>query len=243
MRLVLSNGYRHDADEVAINQVSRSSEYNAGGQRSVMKVVWSLTGFIQASSQSALTTALRVLEAAYSQDGFMAIFLDNSGNTTVHVLGDSLSRNGCKVLNFGYSMQSGAEYSTFRSYQIALEAEYDNPFVLLEEFSETVSWKGDCGPRIVWKPSLNKRPQKQITYPYTTQRVVQRGVIVGKFQAITPPSPIWPQYLLPDQTEQSDVSPHRYGPPGRPYYQGFSRSYAYYFESPTPLLGRPNKWV
>jgi hypothetical protein len=243
MRLYLSNGYAHDADEVSLLGMARNSEYNAGGQRSVIKTQWQIGGFIQAANQSAITTALRTLESAYSQDGFMAYFKDNSGNLTVHVIGDAASRNGCKVLNFAYTNQSGAEYSTFRSYQITLEAEYDNPFVLLEEFSETVTWKGNCGPRIIWKKNLNGRAQKQITYPYTTQRVTQRGIIVGKFSVITPPPPIWPEFNLPEEEELSDVSPHRYGPPGRPYYQGYSRTYAYYFESPFPLIGRPNRWV
>lgn len=242
MRLYLSNGYAHVADEVGLVGVSRNSEYNAGGMRSVVKIMWTMTGFIQAASQSALTTALRRLEAAYASDGFMAYFRDNSGNLTVHILGDATSRNGCKVVNFSYTQQSGAEYSTFRSYQITLEAEYDNPFVDIEEFTETITWKGNCGPRIIWKKNLNGKPQKQITYPQTTQRITQRGTIVGKFQHITPPPPLWPAFNLPEEEELTDVAPHRYGPPGRPYYKGFARSYAYYFESPTPLFGSPNRW-
>jgi hypothetical protein len=242
MRLVLSNGYRHAADEVMLSSVGRNYEHNAGGIRSSMKVSWVISGFIQAASQSALTTALRLLELAYSADGFMAVFLDNSGRNTVHTLGDATSRGGCKVINFGYTMQSGAEYSTFRSYQISLEAEYDNVFAGVEEFTETITWKGNCGPRIVWKKNLNGAPQKQITYPQTTQRIVQRGTIIGKFSAITPPPPLWPQYFLPEEEELSDTSPLRFGPIGRPYYMRYARSYAYYFESPIPLLGQPNRW-
>lgn len=240
MQLILSNGYQHAADEVSLIGVTRASEYNAGGLQSAIKVTWVIGGFIQAANQAAITAALALLQRAYTYDGFTARFLDNSGASTVHVLGEAGSRNGCKILNFSYLNQSGAEYSTFRSYQITLEAEYDNPFVNLDEFSETVSWKGNCGPRVIWKKNLNGPPQRQVTYPWTTQRVVQRGTIIGKHRHITPPPPLWPQYFLNEETEMSDTSPHRYGPIGRPYYQGYSRSYAYYFESPFPLIGSPN---
>lgn len=244
MQLVLNNGYSHQPNEVLFRAVNRRVETNPGGQRTSLTVSWQLEGFLQAADQLSLSLAMKALEAAYSRDGFIAVFVDNSGNNSAHRLGEAGSRNGCRVVggvNWGWS--NGAEYTTFRSYSIQLEADYDNPFANIWLFEESISRKGTTGPRVVWKPCLNGEAQRQITFAQTTMKVVQKGAIIGMYQYVAPPPPLWPAAALPELEESEQHSPKRYGPIGAPYYREYATSYAYYFESNVPLFGIPNRWV
>lgn len=244
MQLRLSNGYRHDDNEVAITAITRQSEQNGGGITSCIKTSWQLEGILQGSTQAELTQKMLILEAAYRNQGFSAVFFDNSGAPTAHSLGGPASRNGCTTVSgVNWIMRNGAEYSTFRSYSLVIEAESDNRFVDIWNFSESISRVGNTGPRTVWKHNLNDVPQKQLTWLRTTQRVIQRGQIVGMFRYVAPPPPMWPQAMLNDVEELTYGSPKRFGPIGRPYHREFPTEYAYYFESNVPLFGFPTKWT
>lgn len=244
MQLVLSNGYRHAVDEVLPRSITRRVETNPGGQRTSMTVAWTLEGYLHASDQASLTIAMRTLESAYANDGFAAVFLDNSGQNSAHHIGGNGSRRGCRVIGgVNWLWNNGAEYTTYRSYQIQLEADYDNPFANIWLFEESISRKGNTGQRVVWKPSLNGPAQRQITYAQTTQKVVQRGTIIGMFSYASPPPPLWPFAELPELREEDQSAPKRFGPIGAPYYREYPTNYAYFFESNIPLFGAPNKWI
>lgn len=244
MQLVLSNGYRHAVDEVLPRSITRRVETNPGGQRTSMTVAWTLEGYLHAADQASLTIAMRTLESAYANDGFAAVFLDNSGQNSAHHIGGNGSRRGCRVIGgVNWLWNNGAEYTTYRSYQIQLEADYDNPFAQIWLFHESISRKGNTGPRKIWKPSLNSSPQRQITYPQTIQRVVQRGVVIGMYDYVAPPPPLWPAYIDNEEEEEDQDTPKRYGPIAAPYYREFETRYAYFYKSDIPLIGRPNKWI
>lgn len=240
MRIVLSNGYRHDDNEVGLRSIQRRAVYTPRGEKATLTITWNMDGYLHGSSVTDLGLKIRAMELAYTNDGFEAVLLDNNGRNSAHKLGDGLSRAGCRVVggvNWGW--ESGAEYTTFRSYSIQLEADYDSPFVDLFDFNESITRVGTCGPKKIWKPALNAKPQLQYTWASTTQRVIQRGRVVGLYRYIAPPPPYWPAAEHLDQREQTEHSPRHYGPYGRPAWREYAVDYQYVFESDVPLLGSP----
>ena len=224
--------------------MQRREEKNPGDQRTATIETMELEGYLFAVDQPSLTLGLLRLKAAYSLNGFEAVFLDNLGNNSAYHLGGPTSRGGCDVIA-GPTLiaQYGSDYTNYHTYRITLEAAYDSIFADIWDFHETLAWSGDGSPEIVWMHNLNMKPQKQITWDSTTFQCIQKGVVVGMYRYIEPPPPIFPQFVKGRMTQREEDGPRRYGPIGRPYYREFAIRYSYTYESDVPLLGHPNRWI
>lgn len=241
--MYLSYGsYTHPAGEVTV-AIQRTPTFNEGGQLYGYKETWHIQGFLQAVDQRSLTTALNSLKAAYSQQaGDLVLHLDD-GTFTTHALLAVNCIGGTRVVGGpSFPDGKGAEYSTYRNYEITVEGDVPNVDANLMAFMEVVTFEGDGGPLTVILQTLTGQPQKQTTAQQTPFRATQQGSAIGHFAYPPIPLPIWPDALIHPRVKPTKKLPKRSGPIGRPTYTEWEVSWSYEFESVTPLVGDPTAW-
>lgn len=237
--------YTHAANECAI-VVNKTPRYNEGGH--VVSIVerWDIVGFIQAASQAALTTALNSLATAYASNNLdLTLLLDDGVTPTHHQILTASTLGGTRVVVApSFPEGKNAEYSTFRSYSLAVEAEIpvSGYASLLILFDETVTFQGG-GARFVHLQTLTGNAQKQTVADATPYRATQTGRQVGYASYPTVPSPLWSASEMRDQRSISYKSPKRSGTSGSAQYSEYEVSWQYQFESVTALSGSPNVWA
>lgn len=235
-------GYAHDVAENWFEFSSAIRHNQLGRPQSIITRV-TLWGVKTAASQSALTTALAALQAAYAQDGKDFRVKLESGTDTQHKLLSAGSLNGVQVKNFRYvdrdprHGQSGCEYVNKRTYQIVLEAEGIDPdaFSLLF-WNEELTGIGSGGPLFILKTALVGPPQRQDLIQQTPSTVIQQGRAIGYLDWPSPAQPKFPQH---EHLERRRI---RYGTPlafGALRNTIFPVTWYYEFESPTVLSGLP----
>lgn len=196
---------------------------------------WHISGELQAASQSALTTAIAALITGYSREGLDAGFFDNNGAATAHGLISARTIGGVKIVKPPFFPKGdGAEYSTFRRYEIVLEADFPSVNEVITAWMETITLGGG-GRREKWLNCLNGPPIKQLVNASVTYHASQQGQAVGFFGYLTPPLPLWPndEHLEQRQIERS--SPKRRGAA----LINYPVSWRYVFEAANPFLGLP----
>lgn len=235
-RMIVKYGtYAHENNEVTV-AISRRSQYSQRGILEYTRESWVMRGFIQAASQSALTTAIDSLRTAYATNGYdVGLYLDDGTTLTSHYMTSSNARGGVRVVDLEFPEGEGAEYSTFRSYGITLEADFYNTSDNFLEWDEEISFEGTGGPLRVFIPTLDGLPQEQITAQYTTYRATQEGSALGLGGYPFYPPPIWPDAELQFLRRTSQKAPKRIGSD----YVGYGISWSYTFESVSPISGRP----
>ena len=86
-------------DNEAQVTITRQTTWNDAGMATGSKEQWHISGFIQAASQSALTTALAALKSGYGVHGLnIGLYLDN-GTLTNHFLTSALCEGGTRVMD------------------------------------------------------------------------------------------------------------------------------------------------
>ncbi len=239
--MILAYGpYRHAQNEVSY-AISRQALRSQGGAFYAYRERWDCSGtLLNYPSQAALTAAINALCAAYSSDGFDLVhYLDDGATPTAHRLISANCNGGTRIVrppSFADTYGT-AEYSTFRSYQFAVEAEVPltNSNVVLH-FSETLVYEGNGGPVRVWIPVAQGPWIRQETSEASTFRVVQSGTAVGLYGPPAFPQPLWPdaEIFQLRRTEQS--GPRRLGRFDWPI------SWSYTFESSGSLVGQTNPY-
>lgn len=229
--------YQHATNEVGIRRIQRSAGKAQGGQITSTIKRYTVGGMLHGDTISALTSAIRALENAYSTQGLDWGLYEDTGTATAHVLTSSDSSGGVQVIDFSW-VESPGEYTTYRSYEIQLEAEYQvGNGINFSSWNEDLSFEGDGGPVYRYIPTLNGPWQKQMVSERSTYRATQSGQIVAIFTDPDAPGPIWPDQM---HREQSRVS--RQGPVfDGTKYTNFGVSWSYVFESNSPLSGFPNR--
>jgi hypothetical protein len=227
--------YTHARNEAAV-QIGKRVVFSPRGYRQAVRETWRIVGVLHAVDQPGLTVAIAGLRAAYSANGLdLGLYLDDGATPTDHVLSSGATLGGTRVTALEYPVGAGAEYSTFRSYSITVEADVPDTSNNLLDFSETVSFEGTGGPRIVFLDTLAGPPQPQIARQFTTYRARQQGRAVG-FATYPPvPPPLWPAAELGDQRRLALRSPKRTAAS----LSEFAAEWTYVFESVAPLVGGP----
>lgn len=239
--------YQHAIGEGAI-RVTRRTEYSRANQLTGVRVRFEMQGRIQIddtgdplANQAAMTDALNGLEAAYAVDGYDFGLYEDDGTPTQHVLLNATTLGGVKVTSpLCYPVGAGAEYSTFRNYELAVEGFVPNVLAGVVDWQETVRWSGG-GPDYVFLQTLAGPPQKQLRVEQTTYKAVQSGYAVGNLSYVSPPGPLWPYALQPMASSVTQASPERMGPLNIPY-RNYRTTWTYSFEDVAPLFGAPNFW-
>lgn len=235
--------YQHAANEASVG-ITRQGVWSDAGILTGWREQWRISGFLQAADQESLTIAILALVQAYSIQGQdLGLYLD-SGLLSSHYLLSAGTKAGTRVTEGPtFSQGEGAEYSTFRSYQITVEAESQIVVPGMLAFYETLNFQGTGGPRFVHLEPLDGLPVKQITHLSSVCRVTQQGEAIGQSTWPAPSPPIWPEALQQDRVQITRKSPKRMGPIGQPIYTEFPVTWNYSFESATPLSGLPNLWT
>lgn len=238
--------YRFDDDSVALNYTC-AAKLDSGGVPYAYMPRYKLRGEVRiddtgtvAGNQAAMTTKLRELEAAFSQQFKDFGFYDNSGRLTAHRLLNSETLGGVKVLTrIEYPDSTGAEYSTYRTFEVTLGGDVaitaSNPNTIVN-WAEVVEYQGTGGPRRVWTEFVEGDPQNDIVCQRTTIKCVQRGTAraIGAYPRPTP--------LYPLEVEHEDL---RIWSPGTPEFMGngvnayYPASWAYFFEFANPQFQNP----
>lgn len=226
--------YPHDQGEVSIVIAKRAIE-TPTGIRIGHTENWSINGILHADDQAALTIALAALQAAYSTNGGdIGLYLDDGTTVTAHYINNQDTRGGVRVKDFNYPVGDGAEYSTFRSYQIQIEAEIALTLNAIKEWTESLTFTGG-GPRFVMLQPLNGPPIRQLVADQTPYQVSQSGAAVGYGSPPPFPAPLFSFAEHRDRRRQTIGTPQfRNG-----QFTDFPISWSYEFESGTPLLGLP----
>jgi hypothetical protein len=233
--------YQHAANEVSV-VISRQGIFSDGGIPRGVRERWDIQGRLQAADQASLTAAINALTAAYSlQAQDVGFFLDG-GQPTSHVISAATTNGGVRVVvPPSFPEGKGAEYSTFRSYTIALEAERLDGQATLLNWTETLRFRGG-GPQFAFLEPINGSPQKQLLKQATTFHATQSGEALGYLSYPLPATPIWPDAEHVNQREVHYELPKRSGRPGSPTYTQFKIGWSYQFEDSGPLVGLPTAW-
>ena len=235
--------YTHAANDAAV-VISRDALLGAAGVPYGYRERWDVSGFLQAETQAELTQAIAALQAAYAVPAQDAALLLSDGVTeTAHRLDSSSAIGGVRVVAPpAFPQGAGAEYSTFRGYRLALEADIaTGDAVELLSFEEVLQFSGG-GPRHVHLETLAGPPRKQLANQHTIFRATQSGRAVGLSRYPIAPAPLWPADERRDQRQWSLRAPRRSGPRGAASFTEFEIVWTYAFESALPLSGKPNVW-
>ena len=227
--------YTHAQNEPAV-QIGKQAVFSRRGYRRAVRETWRIVGVLHAADQPGLTSAIAALRSAYNVNGLnLGLYLDDGLTLTDHSLNSALALGGTRVTALDFPSGSGAEYSTFRSYSISVEAEFPDTSLNLLDFSETLAFEGTGGPRLVFLDTLEGLPQQQIARQCTTYRARQEGRATGltSYPPVAPP--IWPAAELQDQRRLTLRAPRR----TVNNLTEFVAEWTYVFESISPLAGLP----
>ena len=235
---LLYGSYSHDPSDAEVT-ITREAVVSELGIMYAVKERWSVNGRLHAATTALTDAAVEALMAAYSING-----QDISLAGSSRAMRSSDTINGTRVVSPPhFPVGTGAEYTTFRSYSLAVEGEfaYAGPSILLS-WQEVLNFKGQGGPKWGFLECLNGPPQLQQFSQYSVFHVTQRGSAVcvpaskhrneyGDYWL--PPPPCWPQW---EHTDRHDVT---YDLPADLYGKRVTH-WAYEFSANIPLGAFPN---
>jgi hypothetical protein len=236
MRLQYGN-YEHDIDEVWFD-IFKTPIYSETGLRRGHRETWVINGYLKADSVANLTSAMLELRNGYGQNRGNLGFYEDDGTPTDHILNDSETIGGTRVVDFRWLDSRNAEYVRYRSYRVVVEADIVDSGAIILQWRERIQRIGSGGPIDRWIWTLNGAPQKQRVNQQSTYRTIQMGWAVGQFDYPTIATPISVNDLHQERTVVSPQTP-RYADGDRIEFPIYWR---YEFESANALTGVPTNF-
>lgn len=192
--------YRHQINEAGLAITQRAKETKAGVPY-MYELEWTISGKLRNPSGVSrdLDRKMAALEQAYSTRGVDIALLHNDGRRTHHAIRNSDTLGGIRTLFTAYPTTSGAEYCTYRSYQVQITASIpirSNAPVYIE-FEEQITIMG--GGRRWAVKEVNEGPGiRQQTRTHSKCEATQSGraTMLGVYPMV--PQPIWP-FALQDE--------------------------------------------
>lgn len=186
--------YQHADNECQV-AISRETVNSAHGQPYAIKERWDIQGMLFAADVASLTTAIAALEAAYSGANSLnkdlGLYVSGGTTLTAHYITSANTINGTHVVRApNFPEGAGAEYTTYRTYSISVEAEYLTNDADLIGWAETLTYRGTAG--LIWGylEPITGSPQQQTFQEQSTQWLVQQGYAIGNNYYPTIPSPV-----------------------------------------------------
>jgi hypothetical protein len=194
--------YVHAANEVDVTMLTQQRMYSPRNFMVFLRKTLTIQGHICKSGTSAITAAIKALEAGYLKEIHSVGLWEDDGTTrTAHVLLSGTSAgclNGIRLLTLDYPKADGGEYATGRTFRAVFQADYitDEGRDLIESqlyaWEETLTVVGAGGMDWELIPQFMGPPVFQVNCQITPQRVIQSGQSVGVLAHIAPPMPYWP---------------------------------------------------
>ncbi len=240
--MILAYGdYRHALGETAVI-ISREGVFSASGEPLAVRERWLIEGALQAATPALLTQAIQTLVAAYGANGLdLTLYLPDGTTPSAHRIVSSQTLGGTRVVRPpSFPQGKGAEYATYRSYSIEIEAEVpstDSSSVLLV-WDEVLTFSGG-GPRWTYLATLTGTPILQTLQQSTPYRATQVGRAIGYSSYPTPASPIWPLALHTDEVTIMRKLPRRAANGVHARDVEYEVTWSYRFDSDLPLSGDP----
>lgn len=233
--------YQHAVGEVSV-VISKQGLFTETGIARGVRERWDIAGQLHAADPAALTTAINAMAAAYAVQGQDVGFYFEGGQPSSHFIDSSATNGGVRVVvPPSFPQGRGAEYSTFRNFSLAVEAEWLAADQAVLEWRETLSYSGG-GQQFAFLQPISGAPVKQVLRQATTYRATQSGQATGFQSYPAIPDPIWPTAEHLDQRQVTYSLPDRQGPAGSATYTNYKVSWNYQFESASPLIGIPTTW-
>lgn len=161
-----------------------------------------------------LDSIIRSMEQAYSSPGYDFGLFHDDGTETVHTWYSHNTIGGIRPMLLSYPKYQGAEYVTFRSFQVRLEFKTPMFVTSFLSFTETLSIEGG-GATFDVKPVNFGPGVRQKTRTHNPCRATQSGSATARFVHPEPPKPIW-EFALAESVpkitrETRPVGSQRYG--------------------------------
>lgn len=242
--MILAYGsYRHALAEAGIS-IQRETLFATTGVPTAIRERWRIDGVLQAESPVAVTRAIQELQTAYARQAQdVALYLPDGTTPSAHVISSRDTIGGVRVTRPpSFPQGRGAEYSTFRSYTIELEADLpvSREANLWLRWEEALSFSGG-GPRWVYLATLAGPPVRQQVQEATPYRATQSGRAVGYREYPTPAAPIWLAAWHQDTSTITRRLPRRIGSGAAATETEFEITWLYQFESAAPLVAQPSR--
>lgn len=227
--------FEHAAYDVALSpdtEVLRTSwgrpyaiQYNISG-----------TGVI-INHDGGLSSDIQDVINAYSLDNkdFVLYFNDGTPTPDLEILASQTIDGVLVTKRPTFDPRTQANYSTYWEYRFGISAKVmvdDLPPNLLLDFSESIEFEGNGGPKRALIELKRGTAQEQRPRTNTICRASQSGFTVGLESYILPPGPKWPGQLDNESVRVARESPRRNIRGG---YTEFRTTYSYQFSSPTPF--------
>jgi len=202
---------------------------------------WTISGWLVGADAAALTTAINALKAAFAADGQDLGLYTDADVATSHVITNASTLGGVRVTEMpSFPEGKGAEYANQRSFQVTLEADFqDAGAANLISFSEHVSITGTGGPRFVVQVPLEGPIVSQVVSTATPVIVTQSGSAIGLTSCPTVPPPLLSSGEHFDRRRVEQKNPQRLADGS---YRNTEISWAYEFEVATPSAPPPHNW-
>lgn len=224
--------YAHPSDEAGV-QFSIRSILDANGLPFQSRRTAVVSGTLLAETEIGMSNKVQALINAYSENGHDLGLYHTDGTVTPIFLSNSSSVNGVQVVDHNFPTPDSV-YATNYDFRITLQADYmvgEGTSTDVLEYSETLTYIGNGGPRVVGIELELGLPAMQRTRQRTLCQAIQSGRSVG-FLTHVIPNPYWPTLLQnPDSSVSLDTA-----------LRGGAHSYAaswnYIFLSPVPFPRR-----
>lgn len=235
--------YEHDEGEVELVNVSKRTVFSPRGYRQRTRETWQIQGILQAADESAVKAKISELQLAYGSDYQDVDFRMTDGSSSAHFIANANTMDGVRVTELLFPDGKGAEHSTYRTYRITLEADFDDTSTVNQQvisFQESIRITGTGGPKVVFLPTLNGAPIKQQVQQRTTQKIVQSGQAVGRTFAAMQSAIPGPLVASAEHVDRRNI-----GYPARPTRLGIVQEYpvtwTYHMEFASPVsVSGPN---
>ena len=218
--------------------ITKEPIYSERGYRIGIHESWVISGIAHGgTTQAEVTAAIRARESAFdANDLDLYLYLDDGTTETAHKIESNSTLGGITITAKGFPKGEGAEYSTFRTWTVTVDADVRMNESDLWAFQETLSFDGG-GARFVHLQTLLGAPEKQYVAQSVPYRAEQSGTATGfsDYPWNEVPGPIWPY------AEQVEKRKYRLVPPAtkRGRAHGFTITWSYSFEDANELEGQP----
>lgn len=202
--------YKHGSHEydVHVLDVTKTPRYNSARELISSTTRILIEGKVSGANQAALKTAILGLESDFAEEVTTSGLYHSDGSTASgHMIdiGSVDTENGIVATVRWVSPPQRAEYVTYRSFQVLVEATALGPGAEEFEYSNRIIRIGDGGPLVVPRLTLSGVVMQQ-AYPSTPFTGIETGRKVSRAGIVAVQSPTYPSLTThPDRVRDTGV--------------------------------------